>query len=505
MRRALVLAGTALLFVGPTVLAFFAGGFFDGPRVVAAAIAWSLVLLLALGGPLPLPRSRAGAVAVAGLAGLAAWSAISYAWAPLISPVVDSAQRLVLYLAVLLIAIALLRDRRAARVTEPALALGALIAIGYGLLGRLLPGIVDLSPARSFGAGGRLEQPITYWNAEGLLAAMGLVLCVRLAGDESRPRALRMAAAAGCPPLGMGVYLSYSRGALAVAAVGMLVLVATAPTWSQLRAAGVGVLTGAAAAASSAGFPGVASLTGTLGQRERDGAIMLAILALIVVGAWLLSARMVQAESRGRARVGPLGGASRLRLLAGVAIACCVIGMVAGGLSERADGKQSPRATPSRLVSLTSLRYEYWRIGFRAFRANPVQGLGAGGFRVFWREHRRIAASTNAVHSLVLEMAAELGLVGLLLFGLLVGGVAAAGRRALASGTALAPGACAVCVVWLLHAAIDWDWQLPAVTLPALVLAGGLLAASEQAPPEPAPESRVVERDQRQPQPVATV
>jgi hypothetical protein len=38
----------------------------------------------------------------------------------------------------------------------------------------------------------------------------------------------------------------------------------------------------------------------------------------------------------------------------------------------------------------------------------------------------------------------------------------------------------AVCVAWFLHAAIDWDWQLPAVTLPAVILAGGLLAASER-------------------------
>jgi hypothetical protein len=36
--------------------------------------------------------------------------------------------------------------------------------------------------------------------------------------------------------------------------------------------------------------------------------------------------------------------------------------------------------------------------------------------------------------------------------------------------------------MWVVHAAIDWDWQLPAVTLPAVVLAGALLAASEVVP-----------------------
>jgi hypothetical protein len=38
----------------------------------------------------------------------------------------------------------------------------------------------------------------------------------------------------------------------------------------------------------------------------------------------------------------------------------------------------------------------------------------------------------------------------------------------------------AALVVWALHASIDWDWELPAVTLPALAAAGLLLATSER-------------------------
>jgi hypothetical protein len=504
MQRAIVLLGAVLLLVGPAVLAFFAGGYFDGPRVVAAGIAWALVLLLAVAGPLPLPRSRAGAVAVAGLAGLVVWSAVSYAWAPLVSPVIDSVQRLLLYLAALLVAVALLRDHRVARATEPLLALGSIAAIGYGVLGRLVPGIVDLDPARSFGAGGRLEQPITYWNAEGLLAAMGLVLCARLAGDETRPAPVRVGAAAACPLLGMGVYLSYSRASLAAAGFGIVVLLALAPSWSQLRAAGVAVLTGSAAAASAAGFPGVASLSGTLGQREGDGAAMLAILAVIMVGAALLATQAARAEGRGTARAGPLPAAGRLRAVAWVAAVACVAGLVAGGISEKGSG-ESPAASPSRLTTLTSLRYEYWRVGFHGFEDEPVHGLGAGGFRAYWREHRPVNAGTNEVHSLVLEAAVELGIVGLLLLGLLLGGIASAGRHALARGAPLAPGACAVCGVWLMHAALDWDWQIPAVTLPVIVLAGGLLAADEQQPPRAPIRRPRVERDRsRRPLTVTT-
>jgi O-Antigen ligase len=478
MRRVVLLAATAVLLCGPTALAFFTGGYFDGPRAAAAAVAWALVLGLALAGPLPLPRGVHGWLAVAGLAGLALWSAISVAWAPLDGPALDGVQRLLLYLGALLAALALLRDSRAARAVEPALALGAFVVIGYGLLGRLLPGIVELSHSDT--SGGRLEQPITYWNAEGLLAAMGLVLSIRVAGDRSRANRIRVAAAAACAPLATGVYLSYSRGALAVTAIGLIVLLAADATWPQLRATIAGLVSGFVAAACSAALPGVASLEGTAGEQQRDGAIMLGILLVVMLAAAIVTARAVRAERTGTARVGSFPQAGRLPAVAGAATLLCVAGLVAGGLGESADRSDAVGAGPSRLASVESLRYEYWRVGLSSFGSRPLLGEGAGAFRVVWRMERDVDEPVMQVHSLVLEKAAELGIPGLLLLGLFVGGVASAGRRALRAGAPLAPGACAACTAWLLHASIDWDWQLPAVTLPAIVLAGGLLAASER-------------------------
>jgi hypothetical protein len=497
MRRAVLLAATAVLLCGPTALAFFSGGYFDGPRAAAAAVAWALMLALALAGPLPLPRGVHGWVAVAGLAGLALWSAISVAWAPLDGPAFDNVQRLLLYLGVLLVSVALLRDGGAARAVEPALALGAFVVIGYGLLGRLIPGVVELSHSDT--SGGRLEQPITYWNAEGLLAAMGLVICVRLAGDHIRPTWARTAAAAACAALGTGVYLSYSRGALAVTAIGVIVLLAANASWSQLRAAIVGLVSGFVAAAWSAALPGVASLEGTAGEQQRDGLIMLAILLLVTLVAALVTLRTARAEQEGTARPGAFPHAERLPAVAAAATLLCVAGLVAGGLGESAEHTDT-RAGPSRLASVESLRYEYWRVGLDSFGRDPVLGEGAGGFRVAWRMEREVDEPVVQVHSLVLEHAAELGIPGLLLLGLFVGGVAAAGRRALRLGAPLAQGGCAACAMWLLHASIDWDWQLPAVTLPAIVLAGGLLAASERpsgylaGPAPPGPSARVKTR-----------
>jgi hypothetical protein len=488
VRRAVRIVATVMLLAGPAVLAFHAGGYFDGPRAAAACIAWAVVFALALTGPAPLPRSRAGWIAVAGLAGLAAWSAISLSWAPLAAPAGDSVQRLLLYLGVLLAALGLLRDPRAARAVEPVLALGALVVIGYGLSGRWLPGLVDLP--RSYGAGGRLEQPLTYWNAEGLLAATGLLLCVRLSGDGSRPLWLRVAAASACAPFGMGLYLSYSRGAVAVAVVGLIVLLAVTPSWSVLRSTVAGVCTGIVAAVASVGFPGVASLEGSTAERQRDGAVVLALLIVVMLAAAAAAVRLDAAERRGAARRGRLPRSRALRVAAPAAVLLCLGGLVVGGLLENGDESVAAAATPSRYASVDSLRYEYWRVGLEALAREPVTGVGAGGFRVVWRDERRVDVGATDVHSLVLEQAVELGLPGLLLLGMFVGGVAAAARRALRAGEPLAAGACAVCVAWLLHAAIDWDWQLPAVTLPALVLAGGLLARDGEPPPPAAGTER---------------
>jgi hypothetical protein len=482
MRRAVLLTATAVLLLAPTVLAFFSGGYFDKPRLIATLVVWSLVLVAALASGRPLPRSTPARVALAGLALIAVCSAASISWAPLSDPASDSFVRLLLYLGALVAAAALLRDELGARAVEPALAGGALIVIGYGLSERLLPGVVNL--AESHKAFGRLEQPITYWNSEGVLAAMGLVVCARLAGARDRPTAMRVAAAAAAVPLGLGVYSSYSRGAIAAALVGLIVLLASAATWSQLRAAALAVSGSAVAAACAAALPGVASLSGSLGDREADGAAMLAILVVLMAAVGVAQLRLCRGEARGSARTGPLQVARRLPVVAVAALALALGVLVVGGLGERggADHQEARRGV-ARLASVESRRYDYWRVGLDGYGEHPLRGIGAGGFRVEWLRERPVREGALELHSLPLEMLVELGLPGLLGFALTVGGLALTGRRALRRAPALAPGACAVATVWILHASIDWDWQLPAVTLPALIAAGLLIAAAEQPQP----------------------
>jgi hypothetical protein len=470
MRAGALLSARAALVAGPVALAFFSGGFFDRPRdiaLVAAGVVLAALVAAAPAGQLvpPHPAARVALVAAAAYAG---WIGLSATWAPVRDYAGDDAERALLYATALAAAAIAFRERRAARALEPLVAAGTVVVIGYGLAGRLVPGIVTEHPQRS--AVGRLDQPLTYWNATGALAAIGLVLCARVAGDRERPPALRAAAAAAAVPLGMGCYLSFSRGALAALAAGLLTLVVLAPTFAQLRATLLVALAGAAGAIAAAASPAVRALEGSAATREREGAIVLAV-ALVLMALAALAARLEQARLADR----PLP----LPRWAGWAALAAIVALLVVPIAAAGGRQQAPPATGAtnqRFASLGSNRYGYWRVAVDAGLDHPLAGVGASGFRVAWLEHRDVDENVRDAHSLELETFAELGLVGVALLAALLGGVALSARAAHRVDPALAAGPAAALTAWAFHSAIDWDWEMPALTLVAVVLAGALLA-----------------------------
>jgi hypothetical protein len=471
--RAGRVAGLTVLLAGPVALAFFSGGYFDEPRLWAALVAWALVLVVALAAPVPLPRSTAGRLALGGLALLAGWEALSERWAPLADVARHDAQRVVLYVGVLVAAAALVRGRRAVRAAELAVAAGSLVVVGYGLSERLLPGLLRFH--RGMAAGGRLEQPLTYWNAMGLVAAIGVVLCARVAADPERRRAIAAAAAGVAVPLSLGVLLSFSRGALAALAVGLLALLAVDPRPAQLRVIVALVLFGGLAAVAGDLMPAVRALEGSPGSRELQGAATLGVVVLLALGAAATVRRIRQPGGEQ-----PVLARHR-RVIPVAALVVCLATVGLEGAIEHPPGSQNPSfgATTARLGSIQSNRYEYWRVAVSELARHPLLGAGSGAFRVAWLRHRTVEDPALNAHSLYLETAAELGLVGLALLAAFGGGLVGAARRAYRRRPALAAGPLAVLSVYALHAGIDWDWQMPAATLPALVLAGALIGLAD--------------------------
>jgi O-antigen ligase len=467
----LLLCARLVLLAGPTVLAFFSGGFFTEAQVWAGLVAWLLVaaaLVLRAGdGPL----SRAAWVAIAGVGLLALWTLASMAWAPIVGSAYHAGQMVVLYTGVLVAACLLLASPSVRVWVEPALGLGALIVIGYGISERLLPGVLHL--AHSVSAEGRLEQPLTYWNAMGELAALGFVLCAALTGSPHRPRWMGRLAAAACAPLAIGLYLSFSRGALFACLAGLLAVLVAAPVRAQRRGVILTVIAGGLAVAASAPLHGVTALSGSLSTREHQGAIVLVVLVVVMVAAGLVQPRLVGSGAAQH----PFRLPRRAPWIA-LALICAGLAVAITVGAKETTVSPSLSGGASRLTSLESDRYAYWNVALRAFSSQPVYGVGAGGWELWWLRYRTVPAFAQDAHSLPLQTLAELGLVGLVLLGVLVGGVAAGACRAHRVSPRFTSGAIGAIVAYAAHAPLDWDWQMPAVTLVALVLAGMVLGAT---------------------------
>ena len=123
-------------------------------------------------------------------------------------------------------------------------------------------------------------------------------------------------------------------------------------------------------------------------------------------------------------------------------------------------------------------RGDYWYSAWRVAEHHPLGGSGAGTYDLGWAAYGDLArwGETLDAHSLYLETLAELGVVGLLLvLGLLAPAAGALRSAHLPTG---ATAALAGSVAYLVHAGLDWDWEMPAVTVVGLTC----LAAAAGAP-----------------------
>ncbi|HSD78959.1 MAG TPA: hypothetical protein VLA98_16195, partial [Solirubrobacteraceae bacterium] len=199
--------------------------------------------------------------------------------------------------------------------------------------------------------------------------------------------------------------------------------------------------------------------------------------------------------------------------VAGLALAALLAGAIAlaasdrgfgGSISHAADTLTAASPGPSggdesRLVATDSGgRRLLWSEALGATSAEPVVGWGPGAWRVIHGEYRSSNVAARDARSTVLQSLAERGAVGLALLALalaLLLGAVVARLRALPSGPArdLTAAALGAGAGWLAGAFLVSSWEVPAVTLPVLVLLGAAAArpgvpahAAAFADPDPA-------------------
>lgn len=120
-------------------------------------------------------------------------------------------------------------------------------------------------------------------------------------------------------------------------------------------------------------------------------------------------------------------------------------------------------------------RIDYWHVAWRQFVDNPLLGGGGGTYVDYWFRYRTLTSFTRTSHNLYLEALAELGPVGL---ALLVAALALPLVAVVRRRDRFVAGAAAAYVAYVLHAALDWDWELPASTLAALVCGAAMLVSA---------------------------
>jgi hypothetical protein len=225
--------------------------------------------------------------------------------------------------------------------------------------------------------------------------------------------------------------------------------------------------------------------------------VLAGVLVVSLAGLFFGGRRVMELERRAQASPEGLRPIGRMLAAAfGVAVVCGVIavalssrgltGTVSHAFNSFTTTQVPSDYDPSRLLSVNSQnRLVWWKEAAGAFSDKPISGWGAGSFPVLHLLYRRNTLSVQQPHSVPMQMLAETGIIGTLL---LLGGYAlltVAGvrnvRREIGSRRLLAAAFLACVVVYGVHALYDWDWDIPGVTLPALIFAGVLLGARSTA------------------------
>jgi O-antigen ligase len=334
---------------------------------------------------------------------------------------------------------------------------------------------------------------------------MGAAVALAVAASQAATRTIRLIGVVALQLMLVAGGFTYSRGGLL--ALGLALVAGIVLTPRRLR-----TLMWAGAGAAAALPPivlglAVHSLSAdgvALPRRESAGLLLLIVLVccsvVLVLGAdrLLVLGRSVVVDERDRARI---IRALRLAGITLIPVGLLVI-LLSGAVSHFWHSFTATRGigdnNPSRLFLADSAnRWVWWKEAIGAFSDRPIAGWGGGAFKVVHLLYRHDTLSVNHAHSAPLEWLAETGLIGAALVIaawslLLRTGFVAVRRCVPPAERGLAAALLAGALAYTLHAVYDWDWDIPAVTLPALIVLGVLAgAAGRLRPLEPSADPSV--------------
>src|SRR5829696_4128587 len=378
----------------------------------AIGLAASVFVLAAVGA---VPRVHRSALPfLAALAALVLWSAASMIWTASREATFEHVLRVAMLAGAAGVGLVYAARPRAALSLAAGLAIFGAVAAGV-VETKLLAGDADAFP------GSRLSWPINYAPADAALVWLPLPALVAFAAAHPlRPVVRGAFAFAAALALAVG-FTAQSRGAAIWLAGALLATVLIARDRGRLSLTLLAVV--APVAVLIPRLIGDAAPSAEL-VRERGQA---ALFAAIAAGAIVCALSM--ADRRGRF---PFGGREAWVGLALWTAVIVVAGWAFVSTSGRPDAWASSRWDEFTNVNATvagspsdaahfgtgaSNRYDYWRVAWRTFEDDPIQGVGAGAFSVPWFKARAIDENVTDAHSWQAAALAETGLGGLLVMG----------------------------------------------------------------------------------------
>ncbi len=172
----------------------------------------------------------------------------------------------------------------------------------------------------------------------------------------------------------------------------------------------------------------------------------------------------------------PSRGVPRSRVLAAVAL--IVIAGLAGHLLIGRHVTSSHRSARPAVVirsDFTHGRFEEWKVAVQTWLDRPVLGAGTGAYYQASAVHQG-AAHVLFAHNLLLELAAELGMIGFALGVLIYAATIDLLRRARGRPELWLLGP--FLAAFLIANLLDWPWHLAGLGAAWAVAAGGLIRAS---------------------------
>jgi hypothetical protein len=476
-RRVLEVVPFLLGFLPLALLGSAQGGYFPSAWGWASlGLLWPAGITLVLRSSVRVSRAECAFV-LAWLA-LSGWIALSLVWSQDLPQTVLEVERVLVYVAGVWAIIVVAETDQTRRVLGGALAGISVIAL-FSLATRLFPGrlrVYDQSAVY------RLAQPLGYWNALAIFAAIGAILAFGFAA-RGRLLATRAVSAAILVFLLSTFYFTFGRGGWIALGVGLTVMVLVDPRRLQLLVTALALAPSCVTAIWLANHSTGLTRTGVSAARAaHDGnrlAVALVLLACVSAAAsalvWFVERRVVVP--------------ARVRSTFAVALVLALtVGLFATfnrygspyALAHRgyaAFKAPTPHAVNlnRRLLSFSGNgRYDLWVLAWENARDHPWLGSGAGTYGRYFLKHEPADVSfVRDAHGLYIETLSELGPLGLALLVTALGiplVVATRMRR-----NPIVPAAAGAYTAFLVHAIVDWDWEVPAVTLAGLLCGGSIL------------------------------